>query len=658
VSCLQEGEPRRLSVLRLLRRTFVHRHSPGGASERKVVTVLFCDLVGFTASSEHADPETVQARLAPYRQRVRERIEAFDGTMEKFVGDAVMAVFGAPVAHEDDPERAVRAGLAIVEAMQELNEADPALSLSVRVGINTGEVVVSLGAHPELGEGMVTGDVVNTAARIQSQAPINGVAVGMNTYQAARQVFAFEPLEAIAAKGKSQPVALWRAVEPRTLDSDIIASAIPFVGRDVDLALLRDVFERAVAERSVQLVTVVGEPGIGKSRLVAELGAHVDGLEMPITWRQGRCLPYGDGITFWALGEVVKAHAGIYDSDAPDVARDKLETILPTSEERPWLRARLLPLIGLDASDSAAQDELFTAWRRFFESVAELHPLVLVVEDLHWADAALFAFLGYLTDWAQGVPLLIVCTTRPELYEIHPGWGAGVANHTAIRLSPLSDSDTATLVSALLEQATLAGDVRQSLLGGAGGNPLYAVEFVRMLRDREALDEENGSGGAANLMVPDSIQALIAARLDTLPLERKALVQLAAVMGKVFWAGSVSAMSGRDEREVEQALHELARKELVRHAPQSSVEGEAEYSFRHPPRPRRSLRADSEGRARGAPRKGRDVVGAQSGRASGGSGRGARLPHRGGAQTRRPSWEQRPAGRRGTGRCAVRTTCG
>jgi class 3 adenylate cyclase/tetratricopeptide (TPR) repeat protein len=554
---------------------------PAGVSERKVVTVLFCDLVGFTASSEHADPETVHARLGPYRRRVRERIEAFDGTTEKFVGDAVMAVFGAPVAHEDDPERAVRAGLAIVEAIQELNEVDPTLALSVRVGINTGEVVVSLGAHPELGEGIVTGDVVNTAARIQSHAPINGVAVGMSTYQAAEQVVAFEPLEAIIAKGKSQPVAVWRAVEPRTFDSDVIHSVTPFVGRDLDLALLRDVFERAVVERSVQLVTVVGEPGIGKSRLVAELVAHVDGLEMPIIWRQGRCLPYGDGVTFWALGEIVKAHAGIYESDTTEVAREKLDAILPINEERPWLRARLLPLIGLDASDSAAQDELFTAWRRFFESIAERSPLVVIVEDLHWADASLVAFLEHLADWAQGVPLLVVCTTRPELYDIHPAWGAGLANHTAIRLSPLSDSDTSTLVTARLEQAVLAADTWQLLLRRAGGNPLYAVEFARMLRDRELLDKQGGLGSTAELTLPDSIHALITARLDTLPLERKTLLRDAAVMGKVFWAGSVSAMSGYDEQEVAQALHQLARKELVRPARQSSMEGEAEYSFLH-----------------------------------------------------------------------------
>jgi class 3 adenylate cyclase len=552
------------------------------ASERKVVSVLFCDLVGFTASSEYSDPENVRARLAPYHRRVRERIEAFGGTMEKFVGDAVMAVFGAPVAHEDDAERAVRTGLGIVEAIRELNEADPALSLSVRVGINTGEAVVSVGAHPELGEAMVTGDVVNTAARIQSQAPIDGVAVGTGTYKATERAFAFQPLEEIIAKGKAQPVAVWRAVAPHARsDGDVMRMTTPFVGRHLDLALLRGVFEKAAAEPSVQLVTVVGEPGIGKSRLVAELGTYIDGLRASITWRQGRCLPYGDGITFWALGEIVKAHAGIYESDTSDVALQKLETVLPNTVERPWLRARLMPLLGLEASDSAAQDELFTAWRLFLESIAERRPLVMVVEDIHWADPALVAFLKHLTDWAQGVPLLVVCTARPELFEIHRAWGAGLANHTGIRLSRLSDRDTATLVSALMARGVLATDTERLLLGRAGGNPLYAVEFVRMLRDRQELDEEGRVRTTAEVAVPGSIQALVAARLDTLPLERKALLQDAAVMGKVFWSGSVSAMSGHDRQEVEQALHDLARKELVRPARQSSMEGEVEYAFWH-----------------------------------------------------------------------------
>jgi class 3 adenylate cyclase/tetratricopeptide (TPR) repeat protein len=552
-----------------------------GAKERKVVSVVFCDLVGFTATSERADPEEVQARIAPYHARTRERIQAFGGTVEKFIGDAVMAVFGAPTAHEDDPERAVRAGLALLEAIEELNAADGSLGLSVRVGVNTGEAMVSLDARPELGEAMVAGDVVNTAARIQSQAPVNAVAVGESTYRATERVFEYEPLDPIDAKGKAEPVAVWRALRPTArFGSDVIRSmTTPLVGRELDFTLLRGTLDKVIAERSVQLVTVAGEPGVGKSRLVAELLAYADALDELITWRQGRCLPYGDGITFWALGEIVKAHAGVFESDPPDVATAKLEAVLPESEELPWLRARLLPLLGIEASESATQEELYAAWRRFLESVAERAPLVLVVEDLHWADPALLAFLEHLADWASGVPMLIVCSARPEVYETHPAWGTGLRNHTAINLSPLSDTDTARLVAALLEQTVLPAETQQLLLARAGGNPLYAEEFVRMLRDSDLLDDHGTLRG--EVPFPESIQALIAARLDTLPQERKLLLQDAAVLGKVFWAGAITAMDDRDPHEVERALHELARKELVRPSRQSAMEGEAEYGFWH-----------------------------------------------------------------------------
>jgi tetratricopeptide (TPR) repeat protein len=503
--------------------------------------------------------------------------------VEKFIGDAVMAVFGAPTAHEDDAERAVRAGLAVLEAIEELNAADGSLALSVRVGVNTGEAVVSLDARPELGEAMVAGDVVNTAARIQSQAPVNGVGVGEGTFRATQRVFEYEPLDPVDAKGKAEPVAVWQAVRPTArFGSDVTRSmTTPLVGRELDFALLRGTFDRAVAERSVQLVTVAGEPGVGKSRLVAELFAYSDALDALITWRQGRCLPYGEGITFWALGEIVKAHAGVFESDTPDVATGKLDAVLPESDDLPWLRARLLPLLGIDAGEPATQEELFTAWRRFLESVAERAPLVLVVEDIHWADAALLAFLEHLADWAQGVPLLVGCTARPELYERHAAWGTGLRNHTAISLSPLSDTDTAKLVSALMERAVMPAETQQLLLERAGGNPLYAEEFVRMLRDSDLLDQHGALSGGAEVPFPESIHALIAARLDTLSPERKALLQDAAVLGKMFWAGAVSTMEDRDPREVERALHELSRKELVRPARQSSMEGEAEYSFWH-----------------------------------------------------------------------------
>jgi class 3 adenylate cyclase/tetratricopeptide (TPR) repeat protein len=551
--------------------------------ERKVVSVLFCDLVGFTAASEAADPEDVRARLVPYHERLRERIEAFGGTVEKFIGDAVMAVFGAPVAHEDDPERAVRAGLAALTAIEELNAVDDSLALSVRVGVNTGEALVSLAARPQLGEGLVTGDVVNTAARIQALGPVGGVAVGEGTYRATKLVFDYAPLEAISAKGKSSPVPIWQALKPRArFGSDVMRSmSTPLVGRHLDLALLRGTFDKVVAERSCHLVTVVGEPGVGKSRLVAELFAHIDGLPQVVRWRQGRCLPYGESITFWPIGEIVKAHAGIFETDPAELAAAKLEAVLPASDERPWLRARLQPLLGMDPGGQASHEELFAAWRRFFESIAERDPLVLVVEDLHWADAPMLAFLEHLADWSQGVPLILVCTARPELYDRNASWAAALRNTTTIRLSPLSDGETSTLIGELMHRAVLPLETRQVLLERAGGNPLYAEEFVRMLHDRGLLNELGALRSDVDVPFPDSLHSLIAARLDALTPERKSLLQDAAVVGKVFWSGALVDIGDRDARSVEVALHELAHQELVRPARESSMEGEREHGFWH-----------------------------------------------------------------------------
>jgi class 3 adenylate cyclase/tetratricopeptide (TPR) repeat protein len=549
--------------------------APGG-EERKVVTVLFCDLVGFTAASDGADPEDVRARVRPYHARVRGEVERYDGTVEKFVGDAVMAVFGAPVAHEDDAERAVRAGLRILKAIEELNEADPGLGLQVRVGINTGDAVVALGARPEQGEGIVTGDVVNTAARIQTAAPVNGVAVSEQTYRATSRVFEYEPLAPVSVKGKAEPVSLWRPLTARArFGRDVLRYETPFVGRELEKPLLIGTFERAAQQRSVQLVTIVGEPGVGKSRLAAELFAYVDAKPGLTRWRQGRCLPYGEGITFWALGEIVKAEAGILESDSAEVAAAKLEAaVSPEESERQWLLQRLAPLVGVEAGSPAEGQELFTAWRRFVEGLAAANPTVLVFEDLHWADEALLAFLEYLAEWSQGVPLLVLCAARPELYERRPGWGAGLRNATTINLSPLSDPETAELVSHLVTGTMLGRELERAILERAGGNPLYAEEFARLLADR-------GLDALSEAAAPESVQALIAARLDTLSPDRKSLLQDAAVIGKVFWSGAVGEIGARDEGEVQLGLHELALKELVRPTRTSSMEGESEYSFWH-----------------------------------------------------------------------------
>ena len=549
--------------------------SASAREERKVVSVLFCDLVGFTAASDAADPEDVRARIRPYHSRLRTVIERFGGTVEKFVGDAVMAVFGAPVAHEDDAERAVRAGLRILEAIEELNAEDPSLSLQVRVGINTGEALVDLGAKLEEGEGIVTGDVVNTASRLQGAAPIGGVAVSEQTFRATERVFDYEPLEPVTVKGKSEPLAIYRALQARArFGTDVTRThATPLVGRDLERTLLVSTFERAVQQQSCQLMTVVGEPGVGKSRLCMELFRHAEDRPGLTRWRQGRCLPYGEGIAVWALGEIVKAECGILESDSPEVAAAKLARAVPESEQdRAWLLARLAPLVGVPA-EPASQEESFTAWRRFLEGLASDGPAVLVFEDLHWADPALLSFLEHLADWAEGVPLLVLCTARPELWEQYPAFGANARNGQRINLSPLSNQETAQLVSALLERAVLPAETQQQLLESAGGNPLYAEEFVRLIIDRGEL----GTGAA----LPDSVQALIAARLDTLTPERKGLLQDASVLGKVFWAGALAEMGDRDPAEVEQALHELSRKELVRPSRTSSMDGEAEYAFWH-----------------------------------------------------------------------------
>jgi class 3 adenylate cyclase/tetratricopeptide (TPR) repeat protein len=555
------------------------------AEERKVVTSLFCDLVGFTSTSESVDPEDLDKMLNAYFKIARAQIEGHGGVVEKFIGDAVVGVFGVPAAHEDDPERAVRAGIRICEDAEDL-ESIGGSPVRLRVGINTGQALVRLGISASSGEGFLTGDSVNTASRIQSVAPEMGVAVGLGTYEATAAVFDYTELEPATLKGKSEPVRVFHAKSPRArLGTDLTRTHdSPFIGREIDLALLKGIFDKTVAADSPQLVTVVGEPGLGKSRIVAELGAYVDDRPDLITWRQGRCLPYGEGITFWALGEIVKAHAGILESDPADVATDKLEVVLPEGDERPWFRQRLLPLLGIEATSTAEREELFTAWRRFLEHIAEQDPTVLVFEDLHWADDAMLSFLEHLADRAEGVPLLVIGTARPELFERRPDYANGLRNSNSINLVPLSEEETSRLVSALLESSVVPAELQQPISDRAGGNPLYAEEFVRLLRDKDLLVQKGASWElreGAEVPFPDSVQALIAARLDTLTPDTKSMLADAAVVGKVFWAGAIAEMGERDLSEVTLMLRELSRKELVRPALRSSIGGEVEYAFWH-----------------------------------------------------------------------------
>src|SRR5205809_3972619 len=518
-----------------------------GAEERKIVSVLFVDLVGFTAASEKADPEDVRARLRPYHARVKQEIERFGGTVEKFVGDAVMAVFGAPVSREDDAERAVHSALRILDAIVELNEEHPDLELAVRGAVNTGEAMVTLGARPAEGESIVAGDVVNTAARLQQSAPVGGIVVGEATHRTTKDLFEYEQLEPVTVKGKTESLPLWHAIAPRRrfgVDVEPIVRT-PLIGRDDDLALLQSIYTRTLRDASVQLVTVTGEPGVGKTRLLAEFRKWVDDRPELVFWRQGRSLSYGAGITYWALGEMVKAQAGILESDTPEDAAAKLAVAVQEAAEDPserdWLNASLAPLVGAGAAPAGERDESFTAWRRFIEGIASEGPLVLVFEDLHWADDALVAFVEHLVDWSTDVPLLVLCSARPELYERHQGWGGGKRNSNTISLSPLGADETARLLAALLQKAVLPAETQRTLLERAGGNPLYAEEFVRMLLDQGALRMHGRAmklvDRAEEIQLPDSIQALISARLDTLKPDRKSLLQDSAVVGKVFWSG-------------------------------------------------------------------------------------------------------------------------
>src|SRR3954447_21163787 len=471
--------------------------------ERKVVSVVFCDLVGSTARAEQSDPEDVRAELSSYHARVRSELERHGGTVEKFIGDAVVAVFGAPLVHEDDAERAVRAALAIRDWAVDEDAVD------VRLAVNTGEALVSVDARAAAGEGLVAGDVINTAARLQTAAPVNGILVGEKTHGATEQHIEYRPREAIEAKGKQEPVPVWEVVAARSLfgvDVDL-TPATRLVGRRRELDQLLDALARARAEHEPQLVTIVGVPGMGKSRLVQELSVRLEAEPELTRWRQGRSLPYGEGVTYWAFGEMVKAEAGILESDAARVAESKLrETVarIGSEGEVEWLRTMLLPLVGIadDASGGDRRGEAFAAWRRFVEGLAAERATVLVFEDLHWADDGLLDFVDSLVDWATDVPLLVVATARPELLARRPHWGGGKTNAATLSLAPLSEAETAALVHAVLERSVLPADVQSAVLARAGGNPLYAEEFARMVEERGGLHE------GWDIDLPDSVQGL------------------------------------------------------------------------------------------------------------------------------------------------------
>jgi DNA-binding SARP family transcriptional activator len=533
--------------------------------ERKVVTAVFAELVDRSA----LDPEDVHVLLAPRQAHVRNELERHGGTVEKFIGDAVMAIFGAPVAHEDDPERAVRAALAVRDWARGNHD-----TVQLRIGINTGEALVRVGARPDVREPIAAGQVVNTTSGIRTAAPSGVVLVGEQTYRATAEVIDYREADPVALTGVSDPAPVWEALAARSrFGAGASRQALaPLVGRRHELDLLLSAFARVREERSPQLVTLVGVPGIGKTRLVREL---FDAIERePVTVRMGRSLPYGEGVSFWALGEIVKAQAGILESDGADATvrklRQAVEEVVAERAQVHWLDAHLRPLVGAAAAADAAGGEAFAAWRRFLEALAEAQPLVLVFEDLHWADDALLDFVDEFVDGVGDVALLVLATARPELLERRAGWGGGKPNAATITLPPLVEQATAQLVATLLKRPVLDADHRQALLARIGGNPLYAEQYARALIERGELVE-----------LPETIHGIIAARLDALALTEKQLLQDAAVVGKVFWAGSLEAIGGHDHSESEQILRRLDRKQFVQRALHSSVAGQAEYTFRH-----------------------------------------------------------------------------
>ncbi len=541
--------------------------------ERRIVTILFADLAGFTARSERLDPEDVRAFLLPYYDVLTSEVARHGGLVDRFLGDGIMAIFGAPVAHEDDPERAVRAALRIVERVPALE-----LDLHARIGVNTGPVLFAAGSGGERDDS-VTGDAVNTAARLQALAPVDGIVVGEPTYQTTRHLFHYEALEPAAAKGKAEPLVRWRPLAPIARREEAQVEVSPFVGRELDLAELVRLFERSRTSPSTELVTIVAEPGIGKSRLVREFRRHLDAVPDLVRWRLGRCLPYGDEISLRPLGEMVKAHAGMLDTDDQAILSAKLDAVLsePDTTLRAWMRDRVGPLVGLAVEAAPPeQEEAFTAWRRFLEGIAHSGPTVLVVEDLHWADPALVAFLEHFLDHSAGLQILVLATARPEVEERHPTWLARAHHATVVSLTGLPDQAMAALLESSLPGTS--PELRDTVVARAGGSPLYAEQLAAMLRDHLT---PAGGYSFDEAAIPATIQALLDARMDALPADARAVLLDASVVGRTFWSQAVAALGDREVEDAEALLAELARRNLVRRVLPSTMAGASEFRFVH-----------------------------------------------------------------------------
>lgn len=540
--------------------------------ERRVVTVVFTDLVGFTERSEQLDPEDVRSLLTTYYTNVRSILEEHGGTVDKFIGDAVLAVFGAPVAHEDDPERAVRAALAVCEWAAGRHDVD------LRAGVNTGTAFVAL-EPSETGIGMVAGDMINTASRIQSAAPTGRVLVGGETQRATRRVFDFVEHEPIEAKGKSAPLRVWEPVATRVeVGAKASITDAPLVGRQRELDVLRATFERVAGGEGTHVVTLLGVPGIGKTRLVTELERLVRERRTGAIWLEGRSLPYGAGTSFRGLGEMVRTHAGILESDDADEAAAKLERVVATLTEDDsdtrWITSQLRPLIGVAGDGEGREDgraDASAAWRRFIELLARRGPLVLVFDDLHWADDATLDFLDDLAG-STHAPLLVLGTARPELLDRRPSW-TDSTSISVLRLEPLSSEETSALLHLLVRALDLGIEVESALVERAAGNPLYAEEFVRMIA-------EGSRNPDADL--PQSVHGIVAARLDAVSAAEKDLLQDACVVGPTFWPAALRHLANGDAARVDELLESLERKEFVLASADTTLAGEPAIVFRHP----------------------------------------------------------------------------
>jgi class 3 adenylate cyclase/tetratricopeptide (TPR) repeat protein len=552
--------------------------TPAGGAERRLVSILFVDLVGSTAIAESQDPEAVRELLGGWFEIARSVIDRYGGTVEKFIGDAVMAVWGAPTAHEDDAERAVRAALELVDAVGPLGKGAGIDDLAARGAVLTGEAAVTLGAQ---GQGLVAGDLVNTASRLQGVALPGTVLVGEATEQATRDAIAFEPAGEHDVKGKALPVAAWRAmrvVAGRRGVGRADRLEAPFVGRAAELRALKDALASTGAEHRARYVAIAGQAGLGKSRLAWELEKYVDGLVEPVYWHRGRSPAYGEGIAYWALGEMVRSRAGLLETDPPGTAADKLsatlETYVDDPEDRRWIEPHLRVLLGIDGETGGDRNEQFGAWRRFFEAVAARGTVALVFEDMQWADDGLLDFIDSVLEWSRNQPILVITLARPELIERRPLLGAAGRNATTLHLEPLEPAEMRELLVGLAPE--LGQELVEAVVERSDGIPLYGIELVRMVRAGDAIA---GSGAADQLAIPPSLRALVAARLDSLPVADRSLLQDAAVLGQSFTIPGLAVVSGEEPGVLEGRLRALVRREFlsVEADPRSPERGQ--YAF-------------------------------------------------------------------------------